>query len=585
MAPYDPIIAESEVSPERENVQVENSEKGENLFKVKKSLFIYSAIILLYFITFMGFAGWRAIGHEIPGGNRVLGTGSLRVDQFYSGLILSAILAPAGIMVRRMSNDISILHPFAIASKKSVKIGHLDRMMDPGVLASLTTFRYSTWHGIVQSVLMLAGALLVPIGTLIVTTSQYTHQTAGQAVAGIPNLGSITPMLLDIYTNEAGNWGSFMDLLTPLLALQFSSNVIDTYAQLPAVPSVIGPVASANITYQAGFTYGGIVAYEWAANCAPTMDIRYSVNESQYEWDVTFTWPDGTSNTSDVWDTQLWLWTDSEKSADGIPGNGSTYFASACTLSEVMAFPEDQSHLVIINGTFLSMVKCTPTFDWFVGSCTYNGTVMVDCQETPGANTTVLDNDGLDGLASWMTATVWSAYNSQVVVFGNSLLSSTLMTWPEATDNHQYRAPSLADHANIFGSVANSIATVATTGYFGTATVPTFGGTPQTVYAVRLYILGLVLILFFLVGLLSIAEILWHKINRMPLRRATLLTIANAVRGRWWDEELYGGCANTEGELRNTHMTSVMFGVDIGFEAHIGLAPIVEEINFDRSYK
>jgi hypothetical protein len=39
----------------------------------------------------------------------------------------------------------------------------------------------------------------------------------------------------------------------------------------------------------------------------------------------------------------------------------------------------------------------------------------------------------------------------------------------------------------------------------------------------------------------STADLFLMMHKRLPFRKATFLTIATAVRGNWWDRELFGG--------------------------------------------
>jgi hypothetical protein len=107
---------------------------GDSLFKITCALRLFLLIIATYAIASIGMVSWTCAGPVLAAGNRVLLTGNIEVDQFYSGLALSAILAPAGILIWKMSNYIRLLHPFAIAARKPVKSVDLDRIMNPGLL-------------------------------------------------------------------------------------------------------------------------------------------------------------------------------------------------------------------------------------------------------------------------------------------------------------------------------------------------------------------------------------------------------------------------------------------------------------------
>jgi hypothetical protein len=96
---------------------------GHNLFSLRSLdyLLVYIPVISIYTITVLAVIVWMTSGPALSGGGRVLKTGTLYVDQFYSGLALSALLAPAAIIIRTMSHDLGLIHPFSIAYRKPVR--------------------------------------------------------------------------------------------------------------------------------------------------------------------------------------------------------------------------------------------------------------------------------------------------------------------------------------------------------------------------------------------------------------------------------------------------------------------------------
>jgi hypothetical protein len=99
---------------------------GHRLFVLVNPIRYFVLGIMVCGIASLAIAGWALSCPPLGVGHRVLQTGSLKVDQFYSGLALSAIFAPAGIMIRRLSNDLSLLHPFAVSSRKKVTLGDME---------------------------------------------------------------------------------------------------------------------------------------------------------------------------------------------------------------------------------------------------------------------------------------------------------------------------------------------------------------------------------------------------------------------------------------------------------------------------
>jgi hypothetical protein len=86
------------------------------------------------------------------------------------------------------------------------------------------------------------------------------------------------------------------------------------------------------------------------------------------------------------------------------------------------------------------------------------------------------------------------------------------------------------------------------------------------------------MILVILVSVLTLWEPLSNLREHLPLRRATFLTIANAIRGPWWDDTLWGDCVLPSKELPEKR---VVFGVDVAHPDHVGLASEVSIIQVD----
>jgi hypothetical protein len=275
------------------------------------------------------------------------------------------------------------------------------------------------------------------------------------------------------------------------------------------------------------------------------------------------------------------MWSDPETEKTG---KGPTYFVLSAAMSATKQMPTDMTGIEVKNGVWISRVKCTPSLQWEVSSCTWGGKAMGNCVATPNQNTTILDTLGLDSLAWYMTGTPRSLYDEGNYIFGLPAISTGLLYDLDNTDDHQARAPSLNDYANVYGLIAQSIAAISTSGYYGTATVPTEGQAPKPVYIVRTYILALVVIMLSSVTALSISNIIYHHLNHLPWRKSSFLTIANAVRGPWWDQAMYGSCALGTKELRRRHKGQVMFGVDPANTQHIGFGPTVQGIYRDAVY-
>jgi hypothetical protein len=100
-----------------------------------------------------------------------------------------------------------------------------------------------------------------------------------------------------------------------------------------------------------------------------------------------------------------------------------------------------------------------------------------------------------------------------------------------------------------------------------------------------MYILAIVVAILVGVPLLTGFNLFARVMRHLPLRRATFLTITNAVRGHWWDTTLYGGCALSPLELRERHKNEkVAFGADVKRPQHVGLAPEVYRVEDETMY-
>ncbi|OCK89591.1 uncharacterized protein K441DRAFT_708216 [Cenococcum geophilum 1.58] len=517
---------------------------------------------------------WSCRGPTLPGYKRVFRTGNLRVDQFYSGTALSALLAPAAMLLRKLSNDFMSLHPFAIAARRPVRIGDLDRMMDaqggPFVVAALT--KYSAWNGIMQTVLMCAGWMLVPIGTLMLTTGSYAPQTPGSSVVGLPTMAG--------GVNVLSSSMAYSDTFLTLVGSAFKGSLISQSGTFNPSSGTLGPISTANISFETGVRYEGLITYQWAANCEPARgDISYTKLPDNST--VLFTFPDGsvqpddTLGNSEVFGLNIFFWSNATNGAvSGIPMGGTTFFALNSDKQANNAIPVTataDNGLDFIDGEWISRIKCTPSLDWQISTCIFNGSAMQNCISTPNANTTSLDLIGLDALNSYMTAVPWFFWNSYDLAIAEPLVAL-------------YNALSVTQYENILGAVAQSIAAIASAGYYGTAVVPTVGEAPKEVYIARVYIMWIVLLILVAVIAFSVADIVYCLVYHLPFRRTTFLTIANAVRGPWWDQELHGGCVLRDARLRRMGTAEVMFGVDAENLRHVGFAPTIVPIKRDEAY-
>jgi hypothetical protein len=518
---------------------------------------------------------WALFGQKISPGKRVLQTGSIKVDQFYSGLVLSIALAPAGILIRRISSDLGLFHPFAIASQASVPLADLDRMMNPGMGAARTTLLYSWWHFVVQLYLLTVGAILVPTGTLLVTTGDYTPNTNGTAVVGMPTFLPYSP-------GDGGYGASRMmsDDLMPVLLDEFKGRFIAQAGFLSAIEPPLGPPSTVNLTYEEGVRYDGIVTYNWDAGCNATDDIKFEIfPDPNWGEIVRFTFPDGSKK--DDTEGSVFLWANLSNPPNLSTSSmqlGTTYFAIVSLVDN----DEPDTLITSFRDSFaMTRVKCLPSMSWEVSSCYWRSESMVDCKPAPDRATIDLDRYALN-FTNWLFTALPSAlYSSNESLWNqnNGWLNTIFTIDPLDPSAIEQSIPILEDFENFYGLIAQSIAFMALTGKYGTATVLTVGQSPRPVYIVRVYILGLLVGMLVIASSLVAIDVLYHWFRHLPWRKTSFLTIACAVRGQWWDQTLDGYGTVSLKELRKKLNMKVMYGFDRDDEGSIVLRPEVIPIH------
>ena len=556
--------------------------KGHTLYESLGPLRLYFLALVMYTLSAYGALAWALSGQSLPGQRHVLPTGDIKVNQFYAGLALSAILAPAAFVVRLTGAEIQSLHPFALAARTAVKISDLDRIMDPGPYAIRTMLKYSKWFAAVQCCLMISASLLVPVGTLILTVDNYSPTNSRHAVTGLPATEGGTPVILSVAMGatvgpEEGRFGA-SDAFLHILITIVKGIVVSLPTTLFATPGHLGPTASLNITYEQSVRYNGLITYNWSGGCEPADDeVQFDfVNNST---NVTITFPDGSQNTTDFsYQATTLLWSNATGFTDsGVPLEGPTYVVQIGSEQWVsqpfgrdnVDYTNGKDGLIHTGGAWITRVKCNPFLSWEVSSCVWNGTVMESCISTPGQNTTELDTTALNLLPGYMSAVSWTLYQKLEAEFIHA---------------YQISAFTTLDIDVAYGTVALAIAQFTTTGYFGRATVPTTGQRPTPVYIVRIPVLVGIALLFTLVVSMIAADIQLTSWRQLPVRKTSFLTIATAVRGSWWDDELYGRCTLGRTVLRRRTTAKVKFGVDPLNRQNIGLAPIVLPIQKDAVY-
>ena len=590
--PKSPTATYSSLNPGPSQQIWAQQEKKKVSRGIKIPLRIPLILIYTYALAMVGFIVWVLVSPSQGVGMRALRTGNLKVNQFYSGVILSVFFTPAAITIRRIAHDLGLLYPFLVSSRKAVSMKDIDTMMDPGIRATMAMSKYAPLPAVIQSLLLIAGAFLVPIGTLLVTTGVYGHAEQGLAVIGLPTFGSgmmtmEAQMGMGIFCGDKTVCYPELDDEDNFLmnaVAYFEGQLIGQLGVLATPPALLGPVTSSNITLEDGFTYTGIVTYEWASNCAPATGVSWSEVTTTDDWSVNFTFPDGSIQGNDVYDGKLFMWSTSDifvnTSATGgnagtIPIGGQTYLAVAGTMDGTKNITEAEAlsnNITFTNGVWISVAMCTPTFSWQVSTCTRQNGSWAACSAAPGQNTTELDNRGLGALQYYMTGLPFMMHNEPTYVYNREPLLTALIFDPTATTRNAARIPLIPDFDRIYGVVANALATTSLGGYYGTAEVPVTGARPQPAYLVRTYILAIVAFILMAVPLMTTLFVAVARIRHLPLRPARFLTIASAVRGVWWDRALWGGNLLTAKELRRRYSDKcIQFASDETLPGQVGV--------------
>ncbi|GKT50044.1 uncharacterized protein ColSpa_10225 [Colletotrichum spaethianum] len=118
---------------------------AERMFSFRDFKFLKTCIVCIsvYLIAAIAAVVWSYQGPPVDGTfsqRRVFRTpDSLKVDQLYSGLALSALLAPAGMLVQWIMHDFRQLRLFAITAQQPVLLADLDKIGDESSSLTLKT--------------------------------------------------------------------------------------------------------------------------------------------------------------------------------------------------------------------------------------------------------------------------------------------------------------------------------------------------------------------------------------------------------------------------------------------------------------
>lgn len=545
------------------------------------ALLWYIGILIIYTILALAALVYATTCPKTSPNSRVLNTGSATINTLSSSVVLAVIISPAAILIRKICYEISLLHPFAIASKNAVSIVDFESMADPGIGAIRTTVKYSSWRALVQLVLTVAGWVLVPVGLLIVTSGQYLPQAPGTAMVPMPTLNN-TADLSTAMNPFAGN-GPFepalngSDQFLGITAAAYQGSLVNDRNIFQLIPTEIGTLPPTQTSFLAGVTYENIVTYNWTGNCQDaSSSISYAIDEPNALQRLNFTFPRGqfetvTFNPRNYSATaQLFMYSDSTNISSGnIPNGGTTYFAIgilegtpiSSTYNTALGGQAFTPGLLLDQGIWIVRVSCQPTLRWRIATCTWDGSFMRNCTG-PGETVTGLDTNGLDALGEYMTAVQWQLYNDHNMFYVDNPFPGIV--------------PTLENFEGVTGVIAYSIVAVASNPAFGTARVDTIGQPLKWVYVVRLDVLAIVAVMLMTAAIVAVGSIVHDVVRRIPLRKTTFLAVAGAVRGDWWNELLRPGGEMNQKRLSYVGSRRVKLVADEGGGGYLALVPVQE---------
>ncbi|KAK5053099.1 hypothetical protein LTR84_002073 [Exophiala bonariae] len=581
-----------------DSTNVPPGQPGRKLFSSAGWIRWYLLGAIVYAAGAIAAAVWILLGPRLNNVEVVLRVFNVQVKQLYSSLALSCLLTPAAIIIRRLAYDIALLQPLAIASAMPMRLSHLDAAMDPGLWAAIQLRPYSGLATFSQIFLLICGATLVPVGTLMLTTGQFNPPAERTAVVGMPILTQ-TPF---VNVNDTTGLPTVMDIFDADRLAQdlFVQPVVNTVVgvitqqmgKLSLVNQTLGPIPSANFTYEDGVIYHGVVTYTWRGGCAFTNETKVNIEgepfgESGQTFNATIDFPDDSLPPRQITFPQFVMYNTTVPGADGLEKNN---FVSYFVVGGVGNYTVNWNSLprgtTRTDRAWISSFKCTPSFEWNIASCTYKNGSMTSCMPTPGKNVTLLDEASLNLLPAYFTR-----LPGIITELDLGLGNRPLISVPTLADLHYdpiyVRACQPQDFDKVYGLFAQSIAAITSAGYIGSAEVPTSLLPTSRVYIARIYIIAIVLFILIMAPAIAIIDMLVMTRRGWPLHKATFLTIANAVRGPWWDKLMWGYCALSPEELQATPelaKTYVMFGADETCPQHVGLARDVTPIEKERLY-
>ena len=355
-----------------------NGQPGRKLFRFGGSLRWYLLGLTLFALASLGIAIY-ILGCAAPSSTvRVLPTGwNLAVDPFYSGLALSFILTPVAIVIRKISYELAMLQPFAVTSSRKTAMGDLDVLMDPGVRATLHLFKYNTLTASVQAFLLAAGAVLVPVGTLLVYTGTYVAPLQGTGMVGIPtdsdNVMTLSDdMVMAGYEYADGGLVYDPDNKDVFLNLGISSflgALIQQSGILGNQSAQLGPESNTNLTYEKNIRYQGVPIYGWTSGCKYAPEIGFAKCTGDLCDDSIFnvTFP-GRPHASTLLGGRYVSASARNVTNEDDPTSITTYYAITGPKNSTVNFDEalEASAITVVDDDWYTGVACTPTFIYSV---------------------------------------------------------------------------------------------------------------------------------------------------------------------------------------------------------------------------
>lgn len=534
----------------------ENIDK--HIFNLNKKILLYISGIIFAYLLMIGFFIWAII-------KRSSNTNIIPINTNLSSSSIASIIAVIftiyGIGTRYLAGELSKLLLFSITSKNSVNIVDFNDIVDGGLLGILRLMKYTYSQSASILIIMLAGASIVPIGTLSIrkTIVENMYQTiASTAIPGFFT-GTSLPILYQQMKPEIPFTNAIDITSAGILLGNAQEAVMGNFLTQGVVQSLSTTVSvheTGYISYIINATYPEVLVFQINPNCMPDNNTTYNFNtkvinfpsySSTLEVGSGF---NSTAHMNSIISTSgivsvpvsspihmAWIGRAYNSSIQNVTNNGEILY----------------SNTVASTGytSWLTKVVCNTTIDWAIQSCTWNGTAMVSCTKNPYANISKIDTVSLSLLSSYIRTVPYYLYFSdgvpsdEAVINRFSSLSAVyngiLSLWAsEFIIGNNGFSPMTLDKANrLMLGTATAVLDLVLSGVYGTEDYIVNVTFSSNSIIIRPWAAIYIIIILILVLIIIIINLIKYQFLYNVARKSSMLEIAAATRGQWWDEYLY----------------------------------------------